>query len=175
MSDEFTIIRDADTKSEDMVKEILENQLNSNIDSEFVSKAISKTYITKFSYIEGYLFSPELLVSHNIYVSEDRVYERLKDRLTENKDKCLRYFKYQNKNAEERIALFESEYDSKIADAKENLDWIKTNIQGHTYFGFTESNRINYESYVEELPQEAFEDLIEFFDSIPYFFTKKRN
>ena len=62
-----------------------------------------------------------------------------------------------------------------IADAKENLDWIKTNIQGHTYFGFTESKRINYESYVEELPMVAFENLMEFFDGIPYFFSKKRN
>ena len=175
MSDEFAIIRDADTKSEDMVKEILENQLNSNLDSEFASKAISKTHITKFSSIEGYLFSPELLVSHNIYASEDQVYERLRNGLSENKDKCLKYFRKQNENAQERIELFEGEYDSKSADAKENLDWIKTNIQGHTYFGFTESKRINYESYVEELPQVAFENLIEFFDGIPYFFSKKRN
>lgn len=175
MSDEFAIIRDSDTKSEDMVKEILENQLNSNLDSEFVSKAISKTHITKFSSIEGYLFSPELLVSHNIYASEDQVYERLRNGLSENKDKCLKYFRKQNENAQERIELFEGEYDSKIADAKENLDWIKTNIQGHTYFGFTESKRINYESYVEELPMVAFENLIEFFDGIPYFFSKKRN
>lgn len=175
MSDEFAIILDSDTKSEVMVKEILENQLNSNIDSEFASKAISKTYITKFSSIEGYLFSPELLVSHNIYDSEDRVYERLKNKLAENKDKCLKYFRDQNKNAQERIDLFESEYVSKIANAKENLDWIKTNIRGHDYFGFTESKRINYESYVEELPQVAFEELIEFFDGIPYFLKRKRN
>lgn len=175
MSDEFAIIRDADTKSEDMVKEILENQLNSNLDSEFASKAISKTHITKFSSIEGYLFSLELLVSHNIYASEDQVYERLRNGLSENKDKCLKYFRKQNENAQERIELFEGEYDSKIADAKENLDWIKTNIQGHTYFGFTESKRINYESYVEELPMVAFENLIEFFDGMPYFFSKKRN
>ena len=86
MSDEFAIIRDADTKSEDMVKEILENQLNSNLDSEFASKAISKTHITKFSSIEGYLFSPELLVSHNIYASEDQVYERLRNGLSEHKE-----------------------------------------------------------------------------------------
>lgn len=118
------------------------------------------------------MFSPELLVSHNIYVSEDRVYDRLKNELTENKDKCLRYFRKQNENSQERIDLFESEYDSKIADAKGNLDWIKTNIQGHTYFGFTESKRINYESYVEELPQVAFENLIEFFDGIPYFLVR---
>ena len=175
MSDEFAIIRDADTKSEDMVKEILENQLNSNLDSEFASKAISKTHITKFSSIEGYLFSPELLVSHNIYASEDQVYERLRNGLSENKDKCLKYFRKQNENAQERIELFEGEYDSKIADAKENLDWIKTNIQGHTCFGFSESKGINYESYVEELPMVAFENLMEFFDGIPYFFSKKRN
>lgn len=172
MSDEFAIIRDADTKSEDMVKEILENQLNSNLDSEIASKAISKTHITKFSSIEGYLFSPELLVSHNIYASEDQVYERLRNGLSKNKDKCLKYFRKQNENAQERIELFEGEYDSKIADAKENLDWIKTNIQGHTYFGFTKSKRINYESYVEELPMVAFENLIEFFDGIPYFLVR---
>jgi predicted ATP-dependent endonuclease of OLD family len=175
ISDEFAIIRDADTKPEDMVKRILMQQLDSNVDNEFASKAISKTYITKFSSIEGYLFSAELLAIHNIYTNEEQVYERLKNRLTENKEKCLRYFRKQNENEQERIDLFESEYDSKIADAKENLDWIKTNIKGHTYFGFTESKRINYENYVKELPQDAFADLVEFFDNIPYFLSKKRN
>lgn len=175
ISDEFVIIRDADTKSDDMVKRILIQQLNSNVDGEFASKAILRTHITKFSSIEGYLFSPEVLVSHNIYTNEEQVYERLKSRLTENKEKCLKYFRKQNENEQGRIDLFKREYDLKIADAKENLDWIKTNIQGHTYFGFTESKRINYENYVEELPQEAFADLVEFFDSIPYFLSKKRN
>ena len=175
ISDEFAIIRDADTKSDDMVKRILIQQLNSNVDGEFASKAILRTHITKFSSIEGYLFSPEVLVSHNIYTNEEQVYERLKSRLTENKEKCLKYFRKQNENEQGRIDLFKREYDLKIADAKENLDWIKTNIQGHTYFGFTESKRINYENYVEELPQEAFADLVEFFDSIPYFLSKKRN
>lgn len=175
MSDDFAIVRDSDTKSEDKVKQILTEQLNSNISDEFASKAILKTYITKYSSIEGYLFSPELLASHNIYENEDKVYERLNIRLAENKDKCLRYFRKQNENEQERIDLFESEYDSKISDPEENLDWIKKNIQGHTYFGFTESQRINYENYVEELPQEAFADLIEFFDGIQYFLNKKRN
>ena len=175
MSEDFAIIRDADTMSYDTIKEILCNQLNSNVDSDFASKAISKTHITKFSSIEGYLFSPELLVSHDIYVSEDEVYEMLKNRLTEKKDKCLRYFRTQNDKSQERIELFESEYDSRIANAKENLDWIKTNIQGHTYFGFTKSGRINFENYVEELPQIVFDEFIEFFNGIPYFLSKKRN
>ena len=87
----------------------------------------------------------------------------------------FKVFQKKNENEQGRIDLFKREYDLKIADAKENLDWIKTNIQGHTYFGFTESKRINYENYVEELPQEAFADLVEFFDSIPYFLSKKRN
>lgn len=56
MSDEFAIIRDADTKSEDMVKEILENQLNSNLDSEFASKAISKRILQNLALLKVIYF-----------------------------------------------------------------------------------------------------------------------
>lgn len=180
MSDDFAIIRDADTKSNEMINEILMNQLNSNINKEFAEKAISKTYITKYSSIEGYLFSPELLVRHGIYDSEDKVYEKLEKELadeksTKNENKYIQYFRNQNKKSQERIDTFEKEYYSKIIDAKTNLDWIKTNIQGHSYFNFTKSKSIEYNVYVDELPREAFDDLLKFFDNIPYFCSKKRH
>ena len=49
MSDDFIIIRDSDTKSETVLKNDLTNQLTSNIDKIFASKAVSKTHFTKFN------------------------------------------------------------------------------------------------------------------------------
>ena len=77
------------------------------------------------------------------------------------------------KDNTDRIDLFESEYDSRINDVKGNLDWIKTNIKGHNYFKFTNSESISFREYVDELPEEAFEDLLEFLNNLPYFNDKK--
>lgn len=136
-------------------------------------KAISLLYITKYSSIEGFLFSPELLVSHDLYNKVEDVYEDLHKKLTDKKQKFINYFEDQNKGDTDRIDLFKSDYDSKIVDVKGNLDWIKTYIKGHDYFNPTKSKCISYEKYVDELPEEAFEDLLEFLNNLPYFNDKK--
>lgn len=173
IGDDFAIIRDADTKSKEMVERNLSNQLKSNINDKFAAKAISLLYITKYSSIEGFLFSPELLVSHGLYNKVEDVYDDLQKKLTDDRGKHINYFKRQNKDNTDRIDLFESEYVSKINDVKGNLDWIKTNIRGHNYFKFTNSESISFREYVDELPEEAFEDLLEFLNNLPYFNDKK--
>ena len=156
-----------------MVERNLSNQLKSNINDKFAAKAISLLYITKYSSIEGFLFSPELLVSHDLYNKVEDVYEDLHKKLTDKKQKFINYFEDQNKGDTDRIDLFKSDYDSKIVDVKGNLDWIKTYIKGHDYFNPTKSKCISYEKYVDELPEEAFEDLLEFLNNLPYFNDKK--
>lgn len=173
IGDDFAIIRDADTKSKEMVERNLSNQLKSNINDKFAAKAISLLYITKYSSIEGFLFSPELLVSHGLYNKVEDVYDDLHKKLTDKKQKFIDYFEEQNKGDTDRIDLFKSDYDSKIGDVKGNLDWIKTYIKGHDYFNPTKSKCISYEKYVDELPEEAFEDLLEFLNNLPYFNDKK--
>lgn len=173
MSDDFIIIRDSDTKSETVLKNDLTNQLTSNIDKIFASKAVSKTHFTKFSSIKGYLFSPDLLVKHRIYSEEKQVYDELKNRLIQSKDKSINYFKKQNTKEKDRIDSFKNEYDSMISDPKKNINWIKTNIKGHDYFNFVHSKDISYENYVDELPKSAFESIIDFLDTVPYFLGKK--
>lgn len=173
IGDDFAIIRDADTKSKEMVERNLSNQLKSNINDKFAAKAISLLYITKYSSIEGFLFSPELLVSHGLYNKVEDVYDDLQKKLTDKKQKFINYFEEQNKGDTDRIDLFKSDYDSKIGDVKGNLDWIKTYIKGHDYFNPTKSKCISYEKYVDELSEEAFEDLLEFLNNLPYFNDKK--
>lgn len=101
------------------------------------------------------------------------MYDDLQKKLTDDRGKHINYFKRQNKDNTDRIDLFESEYVSKINDVKGNLDWIKTNIRGHNYFKFTNSESISFREYVDELPEEAFEDLLEFLNNLPYFNDKK--
>lgn len=72
-----------------------------------------------------------------------------------------------------RIASFENDYDTMIADPSGNLDWIKTNIRGHDYFNSVHSKSIRYEDYVNELPESVFKNIIDFLDNIPYFLSKK--
>lgn len=173
MSDDFIIIRDSDTKTETALKNDLINQLTNNVNNTFALKAVSKTHFTKFSSIEGYLFSPEILVKHCIYTDEKQVYEKLKNKLTQNKNKSINYFKTQNAKDTTRIASFENDYDTMIADPTGNLDWIKTNIRGHDYFNSVHSKSICYEDYVNELPESVFKNIIDFLDNIPYFSSKK--
>lgn len=66
------------------------------------------------------------------------------------------------------------EYDNKVSNIKNNIDWMKTKIQGHTFFGFTRSGKITWLEYVNKLSEETFEDLLSFFDTLDYFKTKRK-
>lgn len=169
MSNDFAIIRDADTKSHITVQEKLRRQLTENITPEYVPTITNNVYITKYSAIEGFLFSADVLVNHRVFASLNNVYEQLHRELIRNKERHIRYFRNQNEGDNDRIAQFEETYDIKVADAQTNITWIKENIRGHDYFGYTNSLRISYLDYVQELPETAFEDLLTFFDTIQYF------
>lgn len=172
LCENFAILRDLDTKLEDDVIETLRNQLTSNLGNDYAATATSHLFVTKYSSIEGYLFSPELLVSHNVYESVDTVYMLLHEKLNQGKAKSCNYFRKHNQGNEERIGEFELRYDEMIVNVEQNIEWVKKNIRGHFYFDATQSKRISYEDYVLELPKERFSDILEFFDSIDYFANK---
>lgn len=174
ISDKFCILRDSDTSSKENIIRTLENQLTSNIGVDFVPTATSNTFITKYSSIEGYLFSPELLVSHGVFESVDAVYDLLKEKLIQGREKCIKYFRKNNQSNVQRINEFESNYDSMVSDVQQNIEWIMKNIRGHFYFDAVQSKRISYEEYINGLLEEKISDILEFFDSIRYF-GEKRN
>ena len=171
LKDDFAIIRDADMKDVARIKDEVINSITENMDSLSEEMLSDRVHITKYSSLEGYLFSPELLVTHNLYPSTESVFHVLQQELSTKKEKCINEFRRQNRD-EDRIRLFEENYDSKVRNPSENLEWIKTYIRGHTYFGFTRSQDITFDEYVNNLPQNAFQDLIEFFDSLEYFKDK---
>lgn len=173
MDRDLAIITDADTETREIVFNNLKNKLLANIPSEYYDKISDRIYITKFSSIEGYFFSPEVLVSHGKFESVDAVYQTLKEKLIEIKHNVINYFKDHNSNAV-RIREFEEEYDKKVLNIKDNIEWMKCNVRGHTYFKFTRSVTIPWSDYVNELPREAFQDLLDFFDSIDYFAVRKK-
>ena len=173
MSDQFAIIRDADTESRDKVFQKLRNQLVGNQFSEdYIDTATSNLFVTKYSSIEGYLFEPRLLVNHGIKDTVNDIYDTLKNYLVSQKESCIAYFRKHNQNEQERINNFSSNYDDKVNDVETNIDWVKTNIRGHNYFNVTESRKITYEQYINKLPKECFEDILDFFDQIDYFTDK---
>lgn len=172
ISSNFAILRDLDTQTTDSINRTLENQLNTNIGADYIPIATSNTFITKYSSIEGYLFSPELLVSHGYFNSIPDVFSLLKTRLDNRKTSITEYFRKHNHSDETRINAFNSIYDSKISNIEQNIEWVKTNIRGHLYFDVLQSKRISYEDYISELPKERFIDILEFFDNIDYFADK---
>lgn len=172
ISSNFAILRDLDTQTTNSINQTLSNQLTSNIGADFIPIATPNTFITKYSSIEGYLLSPELLVSHGHFNSTLDVFNLLKERLESSKDGNIAYFRKHNNSEDNRINEFISVYDTKISDLEENIEWVKTNIQGHLYFNALQSKRIPYEVYISELPKESFSDILEFFDNIAYFSDK---
>lgn len=174
-SNNFAIIRDADTRLNECVINKLRNQLTTSRLIEHYPVTEINLYITEHSSIEGFLFSPELLVDKELFENTDAVYSLLREKLVSNKASCIDYFRNKNRNYPDRITEFESAYDERISNLQENIDWIKKNIQGHKYFNFVQSKRIPYEDYVEELPISAFADIIRFFDGIDYFSQRKNH
>ena len=63
LSDSFFIFRDLDTSLKETILEVLKNQLNANSVATNFEDFTDRIFITKYSSIEGYLFSPNLLVS----------------------------------------------------------------------------------------------------------------
>lgn len=173
MGDNFVIIRDCDTKDKNMVENSLDNKLKANIPKEYVDEHKNRIFITDYSSIEGYLFSPELLVEDGIFNSVNEVYEKLQDELNSQKDKQIKYFKEKNNDAH-RISIFESEYDVKSSDISSNIEWMKQNIRGHNYFSWTSSKEITLDSYVNRLPENAFSPILSFLDRIDYFKDNRR-
>lgn len=175
MSEDVAIILDADTRTTETACSKLNNQLSSNIDSpEYIEQLARRTHVTKYSSIEGYLFSPELLVEHGVFDSLDAVYIVLEEKLMRYKRSCIEYFDKQNNEYPEQCLIFANEYDRKVSDIRENIDWMKKYIQGHTFFGFSRSNCICFSSYVNELPKAAFDDILSFLDTITYFADRKK-
>lgn len=172
MTNNFAIIRDADTRLDESVRRELMNQLTTaQLIGNYPMDDIN-LYITEHSSIEGFLFSPNLLAEKGFFENADAVYSLLREKLVSKKASCIDYFRTQNRNYPERITEFENEFDTKVSNPHVNLDWIKKNIRGHSYFNFTQSKRIPYKDYVEELPITAFADIIRFFDGIDYFSQK---
>lgn len=171
----FAIVRDADTRLNGSVINELRNQLTTSHLIEQYPVNDIKLYITEYSSIEGFLLSPELLVSRGYFDNIESVYSLLKEKLEAKKASSIDYFRKQNSNQPDRITEFETEYDNKIANPQDNIDWIKKNIKGHSYFNYIQSKRISYKDYVEELPINAFADIIRFFDGIEYFSEKKNH
>lgn len=168
MGDNFVIIRDCDTKDKNVVESSLENKLKENIPEKYVDEHKDQIFITDYSSIEGYLFSPELLVEDGIFSSTNEVYEKLQVELSTQKEKQIKYFKEKN-NDEHRLSIFESEYDVKRSDISSNIEWMKQNIRGHNYFSWTSSKKITLDSYVNRLPENAFSPILSFLDRNDYF------
>lgn len=169
LNDSYFIFRDLDTSLKEKILETLENQLVTNSITINFENLTNQIFITKYSSIEGYLFSPSLLVSKGIFESEQSLFDSLRDYLNCTKDNQIKNFRKHNPNNETRVSTFISEYDDKITSIEDNIEWVKTNIRGHNYFNFSRSSQIDFQTYVDELPSTAFQDIITFLNTKEYF------
>ena len=174
MEKDFAIIRDCDTQKSDDVLNTLKNQLKENISDNYYDTHEDRILITEYSSMEGFLFSPELLVKHKIYNSIEEVYVKLMSELSTKKGKAIQYFEKQNRNDTDRVNTFKNEYDDKVAHIEDNMDWLKKNFRGHNYFDCIYSKKIATKTYIDELPEEKFNYILKFFDKIDYFKNRRK-
>lgn len=170
----FAIFRDSDTMDSSILKTKITNQMRENIHADFLETVESRIYITEPSSIEGFFIDLDILLRHRVYNSVESLESNLKHKLQNYKEKHMRYFLEKNSNNEERISTFNAEYDDKIINPIDNIDWLKRNIRGHDLFGYLNAGRISFETYVNELPSTAFEHIFNFLDTIDYFEERKR-
>lgn len=174
LRDSFAIIRDADTMDHETVLQILINQLQENSSNYFVPNTSKNLMITKYSSIEGYLFSPRLLVKHQLFANEEAVFARLSRLLEQFKEKHIEYYVKHNHTSQDQATQFREAFEKNLLALKEHIEWFKTNVRGHDYFNYVEANAISKEMYVNELPFETFTDFYTFFDAIDYFGRRVR-
>lgn len=174
MEKDFAIIRDCDTQKSDDVLNTLKNQLKENISDNYYDTHEDRILITEYSSMEGFLFSPELLVKHEIYNSIEEVYAKLMSELSTKKGKAIQYFEKQNRNDTDRVNTFKNEYDDKVAHIEDNIDWLKKNFRGHNYFDCIYSKKLATKTYIDELPEEKFNYILKFLDKIDYFKNRRK-
>ena len=174
MEKDFAIIRDCDTQNSDDILNTLKNQLKENISDNYYDTHEDRILITEYSSMEGFLFSPELLVKHNIYNSIEEVYAKLESELFAKKGKAIQYFEKQNHKHTDRVNTFKNEYDDKVAHVEDNMDWLKNNFRGHNYFDCIYSKKITTKTYIDELPEEKFNCILKFLDKIDYFKNRRK-
>lgn len=174
MEKDFAIIRDCDTQKSDDVLNTLKNQLKENISDNYYDTNEDRILITEYSSMEGFLFSPELLVKHEIYNSIEAVYAKLMSELSTKKGKAIQYFEKQNRNDTDRVNTFKNEYDDKVAHIEDNIYWLKKNFRGHNYFDCIYSKKIPTKTYIDELPEEKFNYILKFLDKIDYFKNRRK-
>ncbi|WP_270670769.1 ATP-dependent nuclease [Paraclostridium bifermentans] len=175
MSSEFAIFRDSDTGSRENVKTKVINQMRENIEANYLSVIDKNIFVTEYSSIEGYFIDIDLLLEKHVFKN----YEKLKDTLISklNKDKLfhIEYFKKNNKKFIDRINKFEQEYDLKVKDPIENIEWFKKNIRGHHLYGYLNASKLNFKTIIEESKSESFTDILNFLDTIEYFKQRKKD
>ena len=174
LENDFVIIRDGDTKKSDDIINTLKNQLKENISDDYYNSHEDRILITEYSSMEGFLFSPELLVKYEVYSSEVEVFTKLKSELNAKKGKAIQYFERQNPKDINRVDTFKTEYDDKVANIEDNIDWLKKNFRGHNYFDCISSKKITTKTYVEELPEEKFDCILNFLDKFNYFKDRRK-
>ena len=174
MEKDFAIIRDCDTQKSDDVLNTLKNQLKENISDNYYDTHEDRILITEYSSMEGFLFSPELLVKHEIYNSIEEVYAKLMSELSTKKGKAIQYFEKQNRNDTDRVNTFKNEYDDKVAHIEDNVDWLKKNFRGHNYFDCIYSKKLATKTFIDELPEEKFNYILKFLDKIDYFKNRRK-
>ena len=174
MKSEFAIFRDSDTGDRDKVKTKVLNKMRENLEAECLSIVASNIYVTDYSSIEGYFIDLELLISNKIFRDNEKMKEVLYNQLKRDKTNHIDYFKKNNKKDTDRITKFEEEYDSKIQEPIENIEWLKRNIRGHHLYGYLNASRLEFKKIIEESENSIGNDILIFLDNIEYFKQRRK-
>lgn len=173
IKDNLLVLRDSDMKDREHLSTVFKRKLLANTESEFADLILEKTLFTKYSSIEGYLFSPQLLVDKGVFDNIEDVYQEMKTFLIQAKEGIKSRFIKNNNNNQPRIDEFLAKLNEAIEDVANNIEWIKTNVRGHSYFNRISANSITSTEYVESLPKTAFTEILELLNRHSYFSEHK--
>lgn len=171
----FAIIRDMDSKREDiLINEIIEKCKSHSIDEDVIK---NKLLITKYNSMEGY-FCDINIIKKISEKSDEELRLKIIQCLDKNKIQILQDIKNKNSNDISRYKEIEDTlYNMRSNNFSELYEEIKKFVRGHNLYNVLELRKIqDYDrKYIFNSDEEIFTDILEFLDKQKFFKEKRKD
>lgn len=170
----FVIIRDMDSKKE----ELLVNEMIEKCKEHLIEESIikDKLLVTKYNSMEGY-FCDINMIKNISGKSDNEIKLKIIQCLDEKKEQILKDIK--NKNINDALRYNEIEnmlYNSRSCCFDELYEKIRKFVRGHNLYNSLELRQIeNYDSiYINNSQEDIFKDILDFLDKQSFFYGKRK-
>lgn len=171
----FVIIRDMDSKREELLKQEMIKKSKENFIDEDIIK--DKLLITKYNSMEGYFCNFEI-IKRISGKSDTELKSKIIQCLDNKKSQILQDIKNKNSNDIPRYQEIENIlYNKRSNNFSELYEEIRKFVRGHNLYNALELRKIgNYDNkYINISEANIFEDIIEFLDKQNFFKGKRKS